>query len=121
MTERARKAPQTAEDTVKLLEASLVLVRLDAVARYESWLAKQPKAADDTSLAKLQAEINAAQRAEAQWLEAGRLTAAKRDDEPCAECGSYDVHAFECDQRPATCCDEVHCVCGGADDAEVES
>jgi hypothetical protein len=31
MTERARKAvPQTAEDTIKLLEASLVLVRLAA-------------------------------------------------------------------------------------------
>lgn len=74
----------------------------------------------ERDLAQLQREIAAAQLAETQWLEASRASAIARDEATqCHECGSYDVHAFTCDQRPCTACDEAPCICPREFGAEV--
>jgi hypothetical protein len=67
-----------------------------------------------SALLLLQAELAAAQLAEVQWLEAGRITAAQKDeDTQCPDCGEYDgKHTADCGGPPCDICGVV----GGHDE-----
>lgn len=127
MSDPLRRPPQTAEDTIALLTASLVLVRLAAY-KTCSCCDRIFRTRDDFGALPLcgpgyqpqfteSGDVDPNVRLELRNCSCSTTLSVEVPTVPgaCLECGDdTGLHAFTCDKRAATCCGEEHCVCGGA-------